>query len=123
MTAPAERLESARRDATALAAVLGQACAEAEAGAAVDLSGLDDRIAALCRSAEGLPRGPGRNRLLKDIRSLIASLEKLGAALAAQHDTLTAAAEGRSDPHSARQRAAAAYGRPPGPDTPPGDKT
>ena len=60
------------------------------------------------------------------LESLLPALDAIAAALTRQNETLAAAAEGRHDPHTARRRASAAYGRvglphdpPPGPPTKP----
>ena len=95
------------RDIAAVAAALDEARALAEAGAPIDLSGMDARVAELCAAAQANTD----KALLADLESLIAALDALAEALARQQETMAAAAEGRPDPHTARQRAAAAYGR------------
>ncbi|CAO3421433.1 hypothetical protein [Azospirillum endophyticum] len=100
--------------AAALGATLDEARAQAEAGVLIDLAGLEDRVAHLCLAAEALPRGEART-LLGPLGDLVAALAPLAAALTDQQtrreETIAAALAGRDDPHSARQRAAAAYGR------------
>ena len=114
-------IESAARiaeRAAALAATLDDARAQAEASVLIDLAGLEDRVAHLCRAAEALPRGEAR-KLLDPLGDLVAALGPLAAALTDQQkgreEAVAAALAGRDDPHTARQRAAAAYGRNPGP--------
>jgi len=104
--------------AAALGATLDDARAQAEAGVLIDLAGLEDRVAHLCLAAEALPRGEART-LLGPLGDLVAALGPLAAALTDQQkgreEAVAAALAGRDDPHTARQRAAAAYGRTPGP--------
>lgn len=100
--------------AAALGATLDDARRQAEAGVLIDLAGLEDRVAHLCLAAEALPRGEARS-LLGPLGDLVAALAPLAAALtdqqARREETIAAALAGRDDPHTARQRAAAAYGR------------
>ncbi|MBK1841523.1 hypothetical protein JHL17_29395 [Azospirillum sp. YIM B02556] len=100
--------------AVALGATLDDARAQAEAGVLIDLAGLEDRVARLCLAAETLPRGEART-LLGPLGDLVAALGPLAAALTEhqvrREETIAAALAGRDDPHTARQRAAAAYGR------------
>ncbi|PWC58570.1 hypothetical protein TSH7_23985 [Azospirillum sp. TSH7] len=112
-----ESTESASRiadRAVALGATLDDARAQAEAGVLIDLAGLEERVAHLCLAAEALPRGEART-LLGPLGDLVAALAPLAAALtdqqARREETIAAALAGRDDPHTARQRAAAAYGR------------
>ncbi|MBK3776693.1 hypothetical protein [Azospirillum aestuarii] len=97
-----------RRDIQALAAALEETHAQMEAGLAADLTGLDTRIAALCAEARS---AGGDAELAAALERLLPALDTVAAALTRQRETLAAAAEGRHDPHSARQRASAAYGR------------
>lgn len=113
--------ESAARiaqQAAALGATLDDARAQAEAGVLIDLAGLEDRIARLCLAAEALPRSEART-LLGPLGDLVAALGPLAAALTDQQkgreEVIAAALAGRDDPHTARHRAAAAYGRSAGP--------
>ncbi|WP_372398718.1 hypothetical protein ABMY26_18900 [Azospirillum sp. HJ39] len=116
--------------AAALAATLDDARREAESGVLIDLAGLEDRVARLCAEAEGLPRGAAR-ALLGPLGDLVAALDPLAAALtdqqAQREEAIAAALDGRDDPHTARRRAAAAYGRPdsaaPAPSPAPSDDT
>lgn len=103
--------EEVTRGIAAVTAVLEDARVQADAGARVDLAGLDARVAELCAAASALPPAPARGQL-KALEQMLAALDGLTGALTRQRDTLAAAAEGRNDPHTARQRAAAAYGRP-----------
>ncbi|KAA0583174.1 hypothetical protein FZ983_00670 [Azospirillum sp. B21] len=100
--------------AASLGAALEEARAEAEAGVLIDLAGLEDRVARLCAEAEGMPHSEAR-ALLGPLGNLVAALDPLAAALADQQakreHSIAAALAGRDDPHTARQRAAAAYGR------------
>lgn len=104
--------DAIRRDIGRIARTLEDAAGAADAGSPIDLSGLDERVAALCGEARVLPAGVARG-LLADLQTLLSTLDRLTAALARQRDTLAAAAEGRPDPHTVRQRAVSAYGRPP----------
>ncbi|PWC85826.1 hypothetical protein TSH100_14725 [Azospirillum sp. TSH100] len=104
-----------------MGATLDDARAQAEAGVLIDLAGLEDRVAHLCLAAEALPRGEART-LLGPLGDLVAALGPLAAALTDQQsrreEAVAAALAGRDDPHTARQRAAAAYGRTAGPGAP-----
>jgi len=93
-------------DLAAVAAALAEAGAQAEAGAAIDLAGLDASVADLCAAVEALPRGEGR-AFRDDLLALLAALDRLAATLTRQRELI----EG-GEPHSARQRAAAVYRRP-----------
>lgn len=109
-----------------LAAALIEARRQAEAGAVIDLAGLEERVATLCMAAESLPRSESQ-ALLGPLGDLVAALDPLAAALKTQHAARDAALDGRDGPHTARQRAAAAYGRgpaatPPIPSPPPDDE-
>ncbi|HYG88701.1 MAG TPA: hypothetical protein VD978_20840 [Azospirillum sp.] len=104
---PTRTQEALHRDLSAVAAALADAGAQADAGALVELSGLDERVAALCAAVEALPREEGR-ALLTELESIIAALTALASTLARQRDL--AAGE---ETHTARQRAAAVYRRPP----------
>ena len=110
----AESVARIAERATALAGTLDDARAQAEAGILIDLAGLEDRVAHLCLAAEALPRG--------EARTLLGPLGDLAAALTDQknrrEDAIAAALAGRDDPHTARQRAAVAYGRTAGPAAP-----
>ncbi|OYD84680.1 hypothetical protein [Azospirillum brasilense] len=97
-----------RRDIQALAAALEETRAQMEAGLAADLTGLDTRVAALCAEAQS---ARGDAELAAALELLLPALDAVAAALTRQRETLAAAAEGRHDPHTARQRASAAYGR------------
>ncbi|MCW2237387.1 hypothetical protein [Azospirillum canadense] len=99
------------RDIAAVSAALDDACAQAEAGAPIDLAGLESRVAELCAAAEDHRGGALAEPLRAEFQALVAALDALAGALARQRETMAAAAEGRPDPHSARQRAASAYGR------------
>ncbi|KAA0582528.1 hypothetical protein [Azospirillum sp. Sh1] len=119
-----ESTESAGRiaeQAAALGATLDDARTQAGAGVLIDLVGLEERVAHLCLAAEALPRGEART-LLGPLGDLVAALAPLAAALtdqqARREETIAAALAGRDDPHTARQRAAAAYGRSGGPAAP-----
>ncbi|WP_042442678.1 hypothetical protein [Azospirillum sp. B510] len=96
-----------------LGATLDDARRQAESGILIDLAGLEERVARLCLAAETLPRGEART-LLGPLGDLVAALAPLAAALTDQQtrreEAITAALAGRDDPHTARQRAAAAYG-------------
>ncbi|AWU93808.1 hypothetical protein [Azospirillum ramasamyi] len=100
--------------AASLGAALEEAQAEAESGALIDLAGLEERVARLCAEAESMPRGEAR-ALLGPLGDLVAALDPLAACLtdqqARREQSIAAALSGRDDPHTARQRAAAAYGR------------
>ncbi len=106
----AELTEQAAR----LGAALEEARAEAVAGVLIDLAGLEDSVARLCAEAEGMPHSEAR-ALLGPLGDLVAALDPLAASLtdqqAKREQSLAAALAGRDDPHTARQRAAAAYGR------------
>lgn len=95
------------KDIAAVAAALEEARAQAEAGTPIDMAGLDARVAELCGTAQA----SGDRTLLPGLESLVRALDALAGALVRQQDSMAAAAEGRADPHTARQRAAAAYGR------------
>ncbi|WP_207456832.1 hypothetical protein [Azospirillum sp. SYSU D00513] len=99
-----------RRDLAAVATALEDARAQAEAGAPLDLAGLDERVGALCAAAAGLP-GAQAKELLPELERLLGTLDSLAGSLDRQHALLRDAAEGRPDPYTARQRATAAYGR------------
>ncbi|MGF7177734.1 hypothetical protein [Azospirillum doebereinerae] len=101
-----------------LAGALDEARRQAEAGATIDLAGLEERVATLCAAAEALPRAEAQ-ALLGPLGDLVAALDPLAAALKTQHAARDAALEGRDDPHTARHRAAAAYGRGPAAAPPP----
>lgn len=100
--------------AASIAAALEVARAEAVAGVPIDLAGLEESVAHLCAAAEGMPRSDART-LLGPLGDLVAALDPLAASLADQQakreQSISAALSGRDDPHTARQRAAAAYGR------------
>ncbi len=101
-----------RRDIQALAAALEETRAQMEAGLSADLTGLDTRVATLCAALSAEARDARNDAELAIIlESLIPALDAIAAALTRQRETLAAAAEGRHDPHTARQRASAAYGR------------
>ncbi|QCN94722.1 hypothetical protein D3093_05275 [Azospirillum argentinense] len=97
-----------RRDIQALTAALEETRAQMEAGLAADLTGLDTRVATLCAEAQS---ARGDAELAAALERLLPTLDAVAAALTRQRETLAAAAEGRHDPHTARQRASAAYGR------------
>ncbi|TWA71803.1 hypothetical protein FBZ84_10168 [Azospirillum baldaniorum] len=97
-----------RRDIQALAAALEETRDQMEAGLTADLTGLDTRVAALCAEAQS---ARGDAELAAALERLLPTLDAVAAALTRQRETLAAAAEGRHDPHSARQRASAVYGR------------
>ncbi len=103
-------------DIAAVEAALAEARRQAEDGATIDLSGLETRVASLCTAVAALPAGAARV-LRGPLGDLVAALAPLADALAAQHarrgDAIAAAIDGRSDPHTARHRASAAYGRNP----------
>lgn len=99
-------------DVAALAEALIEARREAEAGAPIDLAGLEERVAALCAATESRPRSEAR-ALLGPLGDLVAALDPLADALKTQYAARDAALDGRDDPHTARQRAVAAYGRGP----------
>ena len=95
------------RDIAAVAAALDEARIQADAGAPIDLTGLEARVAELCAAAvEQRAHGSA-----DDLESLVRTLDALADTLARQRESMMAAAEGRPDPHTARQRAAAVYGR------------
>jgi hypothetical protein len=100
---------------------VAEAQRQAEAGAPLDLSGLEERVSALCAVAMSRPKAEIQPHLDR-LGDLVAALSPLAATLTAQHvlrrDTIAAALDGRGDPHSARHRAAAAYGRGPTPQPP-----
>ncbi|MFP5516874.1 MAG: hypothetical protein ACLGJC_27805, partial [Alphaproteobacteria bacterium] len=100
--------------AASLGSALQEARAEAEAGVPIDLAGLEESVAHLCAEAERMPRSDAQS-LLGPLGDLVAALDPLAASLTdqqARHEqSLAAALAGRDDPHTARQRAAAAYGR------------
>ncbi|WP_353857627.1 hypothetical protein [Azospirillum formosense] len=95
-------------DIQALAAALEETRDQMEAGLAADLTGLDTRVAALCAEAQS---ARGDAELAAALERLLPTLDAVASALTRQRETLAAAAEGRHDPHTARQRASAAYGR------------
>lgn len=103
--------DTLRHAIAAVAAALDDARAQAEAGARIDLAGLDRRAGDLCADAQRL--GAAAKALLPDLEALVAALDAIARTLAEQQATMEAAAEGRADPHTARRRAAAAYGIPP----------
>lgn len=109
-----------------LTADLAHAQRWAEDGDAIDLSGLETRVSNLCATILARPRETVRT-LLEPLAELVAALDPLAAAINAQHTRFrdTIATDGRSDPHTARHRAAAAYGRGPTrqPSTLPDDST
>lgn len=107
-----ERADDVRQGITALRGILDEARTMAETGVSVDLAGLDGQVEQLCEAARTLPAAEAKS-LLDDLDGLAGALDTLRGALARQRDTLLAAAEGRADPHTARQRATAAYGRSP----------
>lgn len=120
MNGPPTTADGVARGIAAVTAVLDDARVQADSGARVDLAGLDARVAELCAAAAALPP-PHARAQLPALDRMLAALDGLAGALTRQRDTLAAAAEGRHDPHTARRRAAAAYGRPipagdPGPD-------
>ncbi|ANC91549.1 hypothetical protein A6A40_06335 [Azospirillum humicireducens] len=100
--------------AASLGTVLEAARLEAEAGVLIDLAGLEESVAKLCAAAEGMARSEAQT-LLGPLGDLVAALDTLAASLTDQQtkreQSLAAALAGRDDPHTARQRAAAAYGR------------
>ncbi len=104
-----------------LTAAVAEARRQAESGAPIDLSGLEERVSALCADAMARPKADIRPHLDR-LGDLVAALDPLAATLTAQHilrrDTIADALDGRGDPHSARHRAAAAYGRGPTPQPP-----
>ncbi len=107
------------RDLSAVAAALADAGAQAEAGALVDLVGLEERVAALCAAVEALPGNEGQ-ALLAELEAIIRALDGLAATLTSQRAQLDG-----EETHSARQRAATVYGRPapsPIPLPPPSDQ-
>lgn len=114
-TAPSTTADSLSHDLAALRAALEEARDRAQAGSPLDLAGLEARTAALCEAVLSLP-GDRPASLTSALGEVLAALDPLAAAMAAQHrvlaETLAAAAEGRPDPHTARQRAATVYGRP-----------
>jgi len=94
-------------DIAAVAAALDEARIQAGAGAPIDLTGLETRVAELCAAAtEQRARGAA-----DALESLVRTLDALADTLARQRESMLAAAEGRPDLHTARQRAAAVYGR------------
>ncbi len=107
-----------------LTADLTQAQRWAEDGESIDLSGLERQVSTLCATILARPRETVRP-LLEPLAELVAALDPLAAAITAQHIRFRSAltTDGRGDPHSARHRAAAAYGRGPSPQppAPPGD--
>lgn len=107
-----DRAPLSAADVAALSMALAEARREADTGVLIDLAGLEDRVAALCAAAESLPR-PEARALLGPLGDLVAALDPLAAALKTQYAARDAALEGRDDPHTARQRAAAAYRRGP----------
>lgn len=113
-----DRTPLSATDIAALSIALAEARREAEAGVLIDLAGLEDRVAALCATAESLPRSEAR-ALLGPLGDLVAALDPLAAVLKSQYAVRDAALDGRDDPHTARQRAVAAYGRGPAATTPP----
>lgn len=114
---PASATAGLAAEITMVEAALAEARRQAEDGAAIDLSGLEGRVAALCVTAQSLPVGAARV-LLGPLDDLVATLAPLADALTAQHalcaEAIAAALDGRNDPHTARHRASAAYGRGPG---------
>ena len=97
-----------RRDIQALAAALEETRTQMEVGLTADLTGLDTRVATLCAEAQAIR---GDAELAPALEALVPALDAIAAALTRQRETLAAAAEGRHDPHTARQRASTAYGR------------
>ncbi|MBK3737064.1 hypothetical protein GAY29_29125 [Azospirillum brasilense] len=95
-------------DIQALAAALEDTRDQMEAGLAADLTGLDTRVAVLCAEAQS---ARGDAELAAALERLLPTLDAVASALTRQRETLAAATEGRQDPHTARQRASAAYGR------------
>lgn len=97
---------SLHEDMAALSAVLAEAAVQADAGALVDLTGLESRVALLCAAVEALPRGEGRG-LLFGLESMLDALDALAGTLSRQRDLAAG-----TETYTARQRAAAVYGRP-----------
>lgn len=108
-----------------LTADLAQAQRWAEDGESIDLSGLETQVSTLCAAILARPRETVRP-LLEPLAELVAALDPLAMAINDQHTRFRSAlsTDGRSDPHSARHRAAAAYGRGPSqqPPAPPDDR-
>lgn len=100
-----------------LASLLDEAASEAGAGALIDLTTLDGRVEAVCRSAMELPPVEAR-RLAADLEALLHALTRADQAMRTRHEALRAATEGRMDPHTARTRARVAYGDQPTADKP-----
>jgi hypothetical protein len=63
-----------------LTKTIGLACALAEAGRAIDLSGLDDRVGLLCAKSLDLPPDEGR-RVRPRLIALCGAIEALSRAL------------------------------------------
>lgn len=107
--------ESLSHDLAALCAAVAEARDRARDGSPLDLAGLEVQTAALCDAVLALPRDRAEP-LAAALAGVLAALDPLATALTAQYavlaETLDAAAHGRPDPHTARQRAAAVYGRP-----------
>lgn len=112
---PKPTAENLSHDLAALRAAVDEARDRAREGSPLDLAGLEAQAAALCDAVLALPRDRAEP-LTAALAGVLAALDPLAQALTAQHtavaDTLAAAAQGRADPHTARQRAAAVYGRP-----------
>jgi hypothetical protein len=106
------------QDIARVTSAVAEAQRQAEAGAPIDLSGLEEQVSTLCAAALSRPKAEIRPHLDR-LGALVAALSPLAATLTAQHalrrDIIAAALDGRDDPHSARHRAAAAYGRGPTP--------
>ncbi|RJF82216.1 hypothetical protein D3877_19400 [Azospirillum cavernae] len=109
------------QDIARVTSAVAEAQRQAETGVPIDLSGLEERVSALCAAAMSRPMAEIRPHLGR-LGDLVAALDPLAATLTAQHilrrDMIADALDGRGDPHSARHRAAAAYGRGPTPQPP-----
>ncbi len=88
-----------------IARALDDARIRADSGEAVDLCGLDRRMAGLCAAAAGLD-GPEMNALRPHLMTLMASLEAVEAALRRQHQR----PDGNRRPAAPPLRAALVYG-------------
>lgn len=111
MTAAETAVDTLKQQIVTITDLLAETERLAAGGARVDLAGLDERVAGLCTAAAALPRSQART-LVPGLGALLSALDEMRESLARQYETLAAAAEGRSDPHSARQRAVSVYGRP-----------
>lgn len=98
---------SVATDIDALRAALIAADDAAKRGESIDLTGTDERVAAICKAIEAMETARARP-LLADLTALLARLEAVSVTLKAPSD-LMAGPAAEASPHRHRD-AAAAYG-------------